>query len=229
VDFSTPGEIGALINKSTIGYIENKVSEVGYLDGQYLSNSFSLIRANDLVWSYFVNNYLLGKSPVAFDILYWNSDSTNLPAKMYIYYLKNMYIDNLLKNPECIEMLGVKINLSHIDVPSFSLAAKSDHIALWKSVYEGVKLFGGERTFCLTEAGHVAGVINPATSNKYSHMMSNNILDDPDKWLESAKIHNGSWWNSWNKWLSANSGKLIKSIDYNSLSMIEPAPGSYVK
>jgi len=229
VDFSTPGEIGALINKSTIGYIENKVSEVGYLDGQYLSNSFSLIRANDLVWSYFVNNYLLGKSPVAFDILYWNSDSTNLPAKMYIYYLKNMYIDNLLKNPECIEMLGVKINLSHIDVPSFSLAAKSDHIALWKSVYEGVKLFGGERTFCLTEAGHVAGVINPATSNKYSHMMSSNILDDPDKWLESAKIHNGSWWNSWNKWLSANSGKLIKSIDYNSLSMIEPAPGSYVK
>lgn len=141
VDFANPGEIGALINKSTIGYIENKVSEVGYLDGKYLSNSFSLIRANDLVWSYFVNNYLLGKSPVAFDILYWNSDSTNLPAKMYIYYLKNMYIDNLLISPNSVKMLGVKINLSDIDVPSFSLAAKSDHIALWKSVYEGVKVF----------------------------------------------------------------------------------------
>ncbi len=229
IDFANPGEIGALINKSTIGYIENKVSEVGYLDGKYLSNSFSLIRANDLVWSYFVNNYLLGKSPVAFDILYWNSDSTNLPAKMYIYYIKNMYIDNLLKTPDSIEMLGVKINLSHINVPSFSLAAKSDHIALWKSVYEGVKLFGGDRTFCLTEAGHVAGVINPATSNKYSHMMSNSISDDPEKWLENATTHNGSWWNSWNKWLSSNSGKLVKAIDYNSLPMIESAPGSYVK
>ncbi|MCP5362551.1 MAG: class I poly(R)-hydroxyalkanoic acid synthase [Rickettsiaceae bacterium] len=229
VDFANPGEIGALINKSTIGYIENKVSEVGYLDGKYLSNSFSLIRANDLVWSYFVNNYLLGKSPVAFDILYWNSDSTNLPAKMYIYYLKNMYIDNLLISPNSVKMLGVKINLSHIDVPSFSLAAKSDHIALWKSVYEGVKLFGGDRTFCLTEAGHVAGVVNPATSNKYSHMISNSISDDPEKWLENATTLNGSWWNSWNKWLSANSGNLVKAIDYNSLPIIEPAPGSYVK
>lgn len=229
VDFANPGEIGALINKSTIGYIENKVSEVGYLDGKYLSNSFSLIRANDLVWSYFVNNYLLGKSPVAFDILYWNSDSTNLPAKMYIYYLKNMYIDNLLISPNSVKMLGVKINLSDIDVPSFSLAAKSDHIALWKSVYEGVKLFGGDRTFCLTEAGHVAGVVNPATSNKYSHMLSNSVPDDPEKWLENATTLNGSWWNSWNKWLSANSGNLVKAIDYNSLPIIEPAPGSYVK
>lgn len=177
VDFSSPGEIGALINKSTIDYIENKVSEVGYLDGKYLSNSFSLIRANDLVWSYFVNNYLLGKSPAAFDILYGNSDATNLPAKMYIYYLKNMYINNLLKTPGALEMLGVKINLADVDIPSFSLAAKGDHIALWQSVYDGVKLFKGQRTFCLTEAGHVAGVVNPATSNKYSHMVSTDILD----------------------------------------------------
>ncbi len=117
LDFSNPGELGALINKSTIDYIENKVSEVGYLDKNYLTNSFSLIRANDLVWSYFVNNYLLGKSPAAFDILYWNSDSTNLPAKMYIYYLKNMYIDNLLKIPNNIQMLGTKINLTDIANP----------------------------------------------------------------------------------------------------------------
>ena len=229
VDFSSPGEIGALINKSTIDYIENKVSEVGYLDGKYLSNSFSLIRANDLVWSYFVNNYLLGKSPAAFDILYWNSDATNLPAKMYIYYLKNMYINNLLKTPGALEMLGVKINLADVDIPSFSLAAKGDHIALWQSVYDGVKLFKGQRTFCLTEAGHVAGVVNPATSNKYSHMVSTDILDNHDKWLETATIHNGSWWNSWHKWLSANSEELTKSINYNSMSMIEVAPGSYVK
>ena len=228
VDFANPGEIGALINKSTIGYIENKVSEVGYLDGKYLSNSFSLIRANDLVWSYFVNNYLLGKSPAAFDILYWNSDATNLPAKMYIYYLKNMYIDNLLKVAGGIEMLGTKINLADIEVPTFSLAAKGDHIALWQSVYNGVKLFKGNRTFCLTEAGHVAGVVNPATSNKYSHMISTDILENPNEWLESAKVHEGSWWKSWNKWLLTNSEELEKSINYNALEMIEPAPGSYV-
>ncbi len=229
VDFSNPGEIGALINKSTISYIENKVLETGYLDGKYLSNSFSLIRANDLVWSYFVNNYLLGKSPAAFDILYWNSDSTNLPATMYIYYLKNMYIDNLLKVPGSLEMLGVKIDLTDIDIPSFSLAAKSDHIALWQSVYDGVKLFKGNRTFCLTEAGHVAGVINPATSTKYCHMISTNILDDPDAWLKEAKTHEGSWWNSWQRWLFSHAGELTKSIDYDSLSMIDNAPGNYVK
>ena len=228
LDFSNPGELGALINKSTIDYIENKVSEVGYLDKNYLTNSFSLIRANDLVWSYFVNNYLLGKSPAAFDILYWNSDSTNLPAKMYIYYLKNMYIDNLLKIPNNIQMLGTKINLDDIDIPTFSLAAKADHIALWQSVYDGIKLFKGNKTFCLTEAGHVTGVINPATSYKYQHMISTNIVENPNEWLESAKIQKDSWWNSWNKWLCNNSKELTKSINYNSINMIENAPGSYV-
>ncbi len=228
LDFSNPGELGALINKSTIDCIENKVSEVGYLDKNYLTNSFSLIRANDLVWSYFVNNYLLGKSPAAFDILYWNSDSTNLPAKMYIYYLKNMYIDNLLKIPNNIQMLGTKINLTDIDIPTFSLAAKADHIALWQSVYDGIKLFKGNKTFCLTEAGHVTGVINPANSYKYPHMISTNIVENPNKWLESAKIQKDSWWNSWNKWLCNNSKELTKSINYNSINMIENAPGSYV-
>jgi polyhydroxyalkanoate synthase len=228
LDFSNPGELGALINKSTIDYIENKVSEVGYLDKNYLTNSFSLIRANDLVWSYFVNNYLLGKSPAAFDILYWNSDSTNLPAKMYIYYLKNMYIDNLLKIPNNIQMLGTKINLADIDIPTFSLAAKADHIALWQSVYDGIKLFKGNKTFCLTEAGHVTGVINPATSYKYQHMISTNIVENPNEWLESVKIQKDSWWNSWNKWLCNNSKELTKSINYNSINMIENAPGSYV-
>ena len=229
VDFANPGEIGALINKSTIDYIEKQVTEAGYLDGKYLSNSFSLIRANDLVWSYFVNNYLLGKSPAAFDILYWNSDGTNLPATMYIYYLKNMYIDNLLKNPDALEMLGVKINMTNVDVPSFSLAAKSDHIALWQSVYDGVKLFRGDRTFCLTDAGHVAGVVNPPISKKYSHRLSNKIENNSNDWFSNATLHEGSWWNSWREWLVARSGKLQKSMNYKALPMIEEAPGSYVR
>ena len=140
-----------------------------------------------------------------------------------------MYIDNLLKVPGSLEMLGTKIDLADIDIPTFSLAAKGDHIALWQSVYDGAKLFKGSKTFCLTEAGHVAGIINPATSNKYSHMISTDILDTPDKWLENAKIHEGSWWNSWHKWLHTNSESLSQSIDYSTIPMIEPAPGSYVK
>jgi polyhydroxyalkanoate synthase len=139
-----------------------------------------------------------------------------------------MYIDNLLKVAGGIEMLGTKINIADIEVPTFSLAAKGDHITLWQSVYDGVKLFKGNRAFCLTEAGHVAGVVNPATSNKYSHMISTDILENPNEWLESAKVHEGSWWKSWNKWLLNNSEELEKSINYNSLEMIEPAPGSYV-
>lgn len=229
LDFANPGEIGAFINKSTISFIEQKVEEIGYLDGKYLSNSFSLIRANDLVWSYFVNNYLLGKSPAAFDILFWNADATNLTAKMYIYYLKNMYINNLLKEPNTLEFFGKKINLTNIDVPSFSLAAKSDHIALWQSVYDSMRLLSGDKTFCLTDAGHVAGVVNPATNLKYSHMLSNNVDQNANEWLNNAKIQPGSWWNSWQKWLGDKSGNLQQSLDYNKLEYLELAPGSYVK
>ncbi len=229
VDFANPGEIGALINKFTINYIEKKVLETGYLDGKYLANSFSLIRANDLVWSYFVNNYLLGKSPAAFDILYWNSDATNLPANMYIYYLKNMYLDNLLKKPNALEMLGTKIDLSIIDTPSFWLAAKTDHIALWKSVYNGAKIFKGERTFCLTDAGHVAGVVNPPNNQKYSHKIGDIIVNSSRTWQADANKIKGSWWMSYLSWLKKYSGNLEKSIKYGNLKMLEEAPGSYVK
>ncbi len=229
IDFADPGEIGALISKSSLELVEKEVNSKGYLDGRYLSNSFSLIRANDLVWSFFVNNYLLGKAPSAFDILYWNSDSTNLPAKMYIYYLRNMYIDNKLIRPCALEMLGIKLDVSKIDVPSFSLAAKGDHIALWKSVYDGYKLLGGDKTFCLTDAGHIAGVVNPPDNRKYSYMLSNEIPKSAASWLKQTSSHKGSWWNPWKKWLISRSGKLENCMDYEKLDFIEPAPGSYVR
>lgn len=229
IDFADPGEIGVLINKSSLDLVEKEVNAKGYLDGSYLSNSFSLIRANDLIWSFFVNNYLLGKAPSAFDILYWNSDSTNLPAKMYIYYLRNMYIDNKLIQPCALTMLGTRLDVSKIDVPSFSLAAKGDHIALWKSVYDGYKLLGGDKTFCLTDAGHIAGVVNPPDNRKYSYMLSNEIPKSAVSWLKQASHHKGSWWNAWKKWLIGRSGKLEKCMDYEKLDFIEPAPGSYVR
>lgn len=229
IDFSDPGEIGAFVNQDSIKTIEEAVRAKGYLDGKFLSNSFSLIRANDLIWSFFVNNYLLGKTPTAFDILYWNSDSTNLPADMYIYYLRNMYLDNKLIQPNALEMFGQKIDLSVIDVPSFSLAAKGDHIALWKIVYDGYKYLNGDKTFCLTDAGHVAGVVNPANNTKYSYLISNDVTAGAEKWAEQSLKHNGSWWNAWGEWLQTRSGKLEKSLDYDTLDFIEMAPGRYVK
>ncbi len=230
IDFADPGEIGAFINKATLDLIKQEVKKKGYLDGKYISHSFSLIRVNDLVWSFFVNNYLLGKQPNAFDILYWNSDATNLPQKMYLYYLKNMYIDNLLKIPGKLTMLDSKIDLSKVTVPIFSLAAKADHIALWHTVYDGMKLFGSkDKTFCLTEAGHVAGIINPAGQRKYSYNIGYNFADNAENWLKTSKAHHNSWWNCWLKWLQDKSGDLQKSINYNDLFYIEKAPGSYVK
>jgi polyhydroxyalkanoate synthase len=229
IDFSKPGEIGTFINDHTFKAIEQEVNDKGYLDGRYLSNSFSLIRANDLVWSFFVNNYLLGKAPTAFDILYWNSDSTNLPAKMYIYYLKNMYIDNKLKEPGALEMLNTKIDVTEIDLPTFSVAAKTDHIALWDSVYDGYKILGGDKTFCLTDAGHVAGVVNPAINKKYSYRVGKNIKGSAESWLKSAQTHQGSWWCCWKRWLASQSDKKVKSINYGKIKTIEPAPGKYVR
>jgi polyhydroxyalkanoate synthase len=229
IDFSTPGEIGTLINKHTFKVIEQEVNKKGFLDGKYLSNSFSLIRANDLIWSFFINNYLLGKAPAAFDILYWNADPTNLPAKMYMYYLKNMYIENNLIKNNNLEMLGHKIDVTKIDLPTFSLAAKGDHIAIWSGVYDGYKLLGGDKTFCLTDAGHVAGVVNPADNTKYSYLIGADINQDYRAWLKNAKSGQGSWWNPWKEWLTKYSSDLGKSIDYNSLKAIEEAPGSYVK
>lgn len=228
IDFTHPGDIGAFINESTLDVIKQEVCEKGYLDGQFISNSFGLIRANDLVWNFFVNNYLLGKAPAAFDILYWNADSTNLPASMYLYYLKNMYINNLMIKPGGLTWLGKPIDVSKINIPTFSLAGKSDHIALWNGVYEGYKLLGGDKTFCLTDAGHVAGVVNPADNKKYAHHIGCKIKKTAADWLACSELKDGSWWNSWNKWLSKQSGVISDSLDYKKLKSIEAAPGSYV-
>lgn len=242
LDFVDPGEIKIFINQSTIGTIEQEMNKTGYFDGRYLSNSFSLLRANDLIWSFFVNNYLLGKSPMPFDLLYWNADATNLPAKMHSYYLRNMYLKNNLKEPNALSFLDQPIDLGKIDHPAFFVAAQDDHIAPWKAVYDGVKLLSGDRTFCLTSSGHVAGVVNPPATSKYhyrvsattnndSKFKSNNCYaeNESETWLQNSNLYNGSWWNMWNDWLKSRSGKLKKPINYNKLPKIEDAPGSYIK
>lgn len=227
LDFSDPGALGVFINEASIKNIENEMKDKGYFDGKYLSNSFSLMRANDLIWSFVINNYLLGKTPSTLDILYWNSDYVNLPAKMYSYYLRNMYLNNLLSIPNALNMLETPINLGKIDCDSFFLAAKDDHIAPLKSIYNSAKLLSGKRTFCVTSSGHVAGVINPPSMQKYNHYINTDLTLNTEDLLSKSKQYTGSWWVSWYKWLSKKSGKLTQSMDYNDIDFIEYAPGSY--
>ena len=227
LDFKHPGEIGIFISESSIANIEKEMKIKGYFDGRYLLNSFSLLRANDLVWSFFVNNYLLGKTPLPFDLLYWNTDSTNLPYKMHSYYLRNMYLNNLLKEPGGLSIFGTKIDLRSINCNSFFIATNEDHIAPWRSVYESMKLLKGNKTFCLASSGHVAGVINPPTLFKYNYKTNDDLSLSSESWFIKAHEHEGSWWLYWLTWLKDNSGNHEPSINYNNLKFIEHAPGSY--
>lgn len=229
LDFNNPGEVGIFINESSIALIEQEMQSKGYLDGRYLSNSFSLLRANDLVWSFFVNNYLLGKTPMPFDLLYWNADPTNLPANMHSYYLRNMYLNNLLKQSASLSLLDTPIDLGKIDCNAFFLAAQDDHIAPWRSVYEGLKLLNGNKIFCLASSGHVAGVVNPPILSKYNYRTGENLAVSSDAWFMASDKNQGSWWSYWLAWLKTNSGKQVKSPNYNDLPFIEDAPGSYVR
>lgn len=228
LDFTHAGELGLFINEETIAAIEKAMEFKGFFDGRYLSGGFSLLRANDLIWSFFVNNYLLGKRPLPFDLLYWNSDPTNLPAAMHSFYLRNMYLENNLTKPGKISMLDTKIDLSKITIPSFFLAAKDDHITPWRGVFNSMKLLGGEKEFCLSGSGHVAGIINPANQAKYSYLSKGNS-ESHDKWKLSAKETQGSWWPYWLKWQLQYSGELIEEKTYDKINPLEEAPGNYVK
>lgn len=228
LDFENPGEVGIFINESSVRTIEDNMKDRGYFDGRYLAGSFSLLRANDLVWSFFVNNYLLGKTPLPYDLLYWNNDPSNLPAKMHSFYLRNMYLNNLLKSPGALSMLDRPIDLTQINNPCFFFATKSDHIAPWKSVYAGAKLLGTAPTFCLGESGHVAGVVNPPAFKKYSFYKNDNLAPSAEEWLLGASELDGSWWTFWQEWLTEHSGKINNAIDYAAAESIEPAPGRYV-
>ena len=232
LNFSEPGNIKFFINKKNYDSIENMMDKAGMFEGSYMNNVFKILRSNEMIWSYFVNNYLLGKNPKAFDILYWNSDYTNLPAAMNKFYLKNMYIENNLMKEGGINLLDTSINLNKIDNPMFVLATQTDHIVPWHSAFESAKLLSGPIEFCLAASGHVAGVINPPNKNKYSYWVGDdfNSKMSADKWQKKAKEVSGSWWNHWYVWQEKLSGSMTKSIDYNNIKdFIELAPGSYVK
>ncbi len=231
VDFEKAGELSVFVDEDQIQAIERKMRDKGFLDGAEMASTFNSLRSNDLIWSFVVSNYLMGKEPFPFDLLFWNSDSTRLPEAMHSFYLRNMYQKNLMREPGGISMGNVPINLGDIDVPTYFLATKEDHIAPWPGVYQGMKRFGGESKFVLAASGHIAGVINPPAAEKYSYWTNEKKLDEQGDWLESSVEKPGSWWVDWQSWILSNTGLKVPARipGKGKLSRIEAAPGSYVK
>ena len=233
VDFTEPGELGVFIDEDQITGIEQMMSKKGYLNGTEMATSFNMLRANDLIWSFVVSNYLMGKDPFPFDLLFWNADATRMPAAMHSYYLRNMYQKNLLAQPGGIVIDNVPIDLRKIRIPVYLQAGKEDHIAPAKSVYKATQLFSGPVRFMLAGSGHIAGVINPPSAKKYLHWLNETATNPPtlEAWLAGATEFPGSWWNDWDKWLAEKSGpKVAARIPGDgSLPALEAAPGSYVK
>ncbi|MDR0703028.1 MAG: class I poly(R)-hydroxyalkanoic acid synthase [Azoarcus sp.] len=232
LDFSDTGEIGCLVDEASVSAREASIGKGGLLRGQELASVFSFLRANDLVWQYVVGNYLKGGTPKAFDLLFWNSDATNLPGPFLAWYLRNMYLENNLRLPGRLTMLGQKVDLGKIDVPAYFFAAREDHIVPWKTSYLGRALLGGETTFVLGASGHIAGTINPVSKNRRSYWTSPRPLTSPDEWLAGAEEHPGSWWTHWNEWLKTFDGRQAAArgrLGNAQYEPGEPAPGRYVK
>jgi len=232
LDFSEPGELGIFIDEQGVLAREASIGTSGILSGKDLSVAFSALRANDMVWSYVVNNYLKGRQPEAFDLLFWNADSTNLAGPMYCYYLRNTYLENNLRVPGKLTMLGKPVDLGKVGAPTYVLATREDHIVPWKTAYLSTQLLGGRSRFVLGASGHIAGVINPAAKNRRSHWINDKLSKDPQAWLDEAIEVPGTWWNDWARWLGRHGGVKIKARKNPGNKLyrpIEAAPGRYVK
>ncbi|NMG17158.1 PHA/PHB synthase family protein [Aromatoleum bremense] len=233
IDFAEPGELGVFIDEGQVSSLEKKMFERGYLEGSEMAGTFNMMRANDLIWSFVVNNYLMGKDPFPFDLLYWNSDSTRMPAKMHSYYLRTMYMENRLVEPGGIVIDGVPIDLSKIKIPCYFISTLEDHIAPWKSTYTGAQALGGPVRFVLGGSGHIAGIVNPPASNKYGYWLnpSAKLPKDADAWFEGAQHQEGSWWTDWQGWVVLQDPEQVDVRDpaKGKLKPIEDAPGSFVK
>lgn len=230
-DFTQAGDLQIFVDEDQIETIDKLMEQKGYLDSRAMATTFNMLRSNDLIWSFVVNNYLLGKEPFPFDLLYWNSDSTNLPREMHRYYLKNMYQENNLVQPGKLKLAGVPIDLTAVKTPCYIQAGREDHIAPPQSVFKITRLFKGPIRFLLAGSGHIAGVVNPPAAKKYQHWTNSRKAASLDKWLAGAAEHPGSWWPDWHKWLSKRSGtKVAARVPGDGpLKAIEDAPGSYVK
>ena len=230
-DFSDPGEVSVFLDDDFIDGIEKQVEKDGYLDKYYMARTFSFLRSNDLVYAPAIRNYMLGEAPPAFDLLFWNGDGTNLPRRMAVEYLRWICQGNRLADGK-IEICGETIGLKDVKIPLFAVACEADHIAPWKGSYAGIRQFGSkDKTFVVSQSGHIAGIVNPPTKNKYGHYTNDGeMLEDADDWLGSAKFNEGSWWPRWEGWLAKRSGKKVpaREIGDSKHPVLAPAPGTYV-
>lgn len=234
VDFHDTGTLGVFVDEQHAQIRERQIGEGGYMSARELGSTFSFLRPNELVWNYVVSNYLKGETPVAFDLLFWNSDGTNLPGPFFTWYFRNTYLENKLCQPNALTCCGVPIDMRKIKIPAFIYASRDDHIVPWRSAFSTLSLFSGENTFVLGASGHIAGVINPPAKNKRSFWVGSaqSNARDPEKWDQQATEQPGSWWPTWVEWLSARSGKRVrapKQAGRAPFNVLEDAPGSYVK
>jgi polyhydroxyalkanoate synthase subunit PhaC len=232
LDFSDTGDLSVFVDEAYVAKRERDFAEGGLLPGRELALTFASLRANELIWHYVVNNYLKGRTPEAFDLLYWNGDSTNLPGVMYAYYIRNMYLENSLRQPGRLSMCGEPVDLRRVDMPGYVLATREDHIVPWRTAYASTRLLGGRIEFVLSASGHIAGVINPASKNRRNYWVRGQSDEDPERWLAAASEQPGSWWSHWADWLAPLGGREVQArvkLGGETHREIEPAPGRYVK
>ena len=230
VDFTDPGELKVFVDEEQVRATEEKMAETGYLEGSSMANAFNMLRPNDLIWSYVVKNYLKGEPPSPFDLLYWNSDSTRMPAANHSFYLRHCYLHNDLVNKR-MPIGDVMVDLGKVTIPIYNLAAREDHIAPAKSVFQGAKYFGGDMRYVLAGSGHIAGVVNPPYKTKYQYWLGPEVKGDLDTWMKKAVEHPGSWWLDWIKWIEAQNPAMVAARDpaTGPLTPLCDAPGTYVK
>ncbi len=229
VDFTYAGDLKVFVDEEQIERVEASMATKGYLEGAKMANAFNMLRSRDLIWPYVVNNYLRGKSPLPFDLLYWNSDSTRMPAANHSFYLRNCYLENRLTKGEMV-LAGERLDLGDVEIPIYNLATREDHIAPSRSVFLGSQYFGGKVTFVLTGSGHIAGVVNPPNLNKYQYWTGGKPVGEIDGWMASASEHAGSWWPHWDGWIRTQDDTMApaRKVGSRAFKPIEDAPGSYV-